>query len=197
MNFMLDFIKINLVEILSLIANIILTTIIISQTHRINKQTVLLQKKQMQSELLPYRKEVFRTAHSILNFAFTLKQINLFELMEEKSSQEIRKIFEIAQSNCNLDINNTLSSLIESKFVLEQTAFDEVMKIKQSYDNICSAYIAIYSKGFPEEIEKTELFLDYKKKLLGKIYFETEQILGEKEFIENKLLEITSPTNDG
>lgn len=194
---MLDFIKINLVEILSLIANIILTTIIISQTHRINKQTVLLQKKQMQSELLPYRKEVFRTAHSILNFAFTLKQINLFELMEEKSSQEIRKIFEIAQSNCNLDINNTLSSLIESKFVLEQTDFDEVMKIKQSYDNICSAYIAISSKGFPEEIEKTELFLDYKKKLLGKIYFETEQILGEKEFIENKLLEITSPTNGG
>lgn len=194
---MLDFIKINLVEILSLIANIILTTIIISQTHRINKQTVLLQKKQMQSELLPYRKEVFRTAHSILNFAFTLKQINLFELMEEKSSQEIRKIFEIAQSNCNLDINNTLSSLIESKFVLEQTDFDEVMKIKQSYDNICSAYIAISSKGFPEEIEKTELFLDYKKKLFGKIYFETEQILGEKEFIENKLLEITSPTNDG
>ena len=194
---MLDFIKINLIEILSLIANIILTTIIISQTHRINKQTVLLQKKQMQSELLPYRKEVFSTAHSILNFAFTLKQINLFELMEEKSSQEIRKIFEIAQSNCNLDINNTLSWLIESKFVLEQTDFDGVMKIKRSYDNICSAYIAISSKGFPEEIEKTELFLDYKKKLLGKIYFETEQILGEKEFIENKLLEITSPTNDG
>ena len=149
----------------------------------------------MQSELLPYRKEVFRTAHSILNFAFTLKQINLFELMEEKSSQEIRKIFEIAQSNCNVDINNTLSSLIESKFVLEQTDFDEVMKIKQSYDNICSAYIAISNKGFPEEMENSELFLDYKKKLLGKIYFETEQILGKKEFIENKLLDTTNPIN--
>ena len=192
---MLDFIKINLVEILSLIANIILTTIIIFQTHKINKQTVLLQKKQMQSELLPYRKEVFRTAYSILNFAFTLKQINLFELMEEKSSQEIRKIFEITQSNCNLNINDTLSSLIESKFVLEQTDFDEIMKIKQSYDNICSAYIAISSKGFPEEIEKSELFLDYKKKLIGKIHFETEQILGKKEFIESTLLEITSPAN--
>ncbi len=192
---MLDFIKINLVEILSLIANIILTTIIIFQTHKINKQTVLLQKKQMQSELLPYRKEVFRTAYSILNFAFTLKQINLFELIEEKSSQEIRKIFEITQSNCNLNINDTLSSLIESKFVLEQTDFDEIMKIKQSYDNICSAYIAISSKGFPEEIEKSELFLDYKKKLIGKIHFETEQILGKKEFIESTLLEITSPTN--
>lgn len=192
---MLDFIKINLVEILSLIANIILTTIIIFQTHKINKQTVLLQKKQMQSELLPYRKEVFRTAYSILNFAFTLKQINLFELMEEKSSQEIRKIFEITQSNCNLNINDTLSSLIESKFVLEQTDFDEIMKIKQSYDNICSAYIAFSSKGFPEEIEKSELFLDYKKKLLGKIYFETEQIIGKKEFIENKLLDTTNPIN--
>ena len=192
---MLQFISKYIIETLALTADVILTTIIIIQTHKINKQTVLLQKKQMQSELLPYRKEVFRTAHSILNFAFTLKQINLFELMEEKSSQEIRKIFEIAQSNCNLDINNTLSSLIESKFVLEQTDFDEVMKIKQSYDNICSAYIAISSKGFPEEIEKSELFLDYKKKLLGKIYFETEQIIGKKEFIENKLLDTTNPIN--
>lgn len=192
---MLDFIKNNLVEILSLISNIVLTTIIIFQTHKINKQTVLLQKKQMQSELLPYRKEVFHTAYSILNFAFTLKQINMFEIMEEKSSQEIRKIFEITQSNCSLNTNDTLSSLIESKFVLEQSDFDEVMKIKQSYDNICSAYIAI-SSGFPEETEKSELFLEYKKKLLGKIHFETEQILGKREFVENTLLEITSIAND-
>ena len=69
------------------------------------------------------------------------------------------------------------------------------MKIKQSYDNICSAYIAISNKGFPEEMENSELFLDYKKKLLGKIYFETEQILGKKEFIENKLLDTTNPIN--
>ena len=150
---MLDFIKTHLVEILSLVANIILTAIIIFQTHKVNKQTILLQNKQIQSELLPYRKEVFRTAYSILNFAFTLKQINLFEVMEEKSSQEIRKIFEITQSNCHLDINDTLSSLIESKFVLDIADFDEIMKIKQSYDNICSAYIAISSKGFPQEIE--------------------------------------------
>lgn len=192
---MLDFIKTHLVEILSLVANIILTAIIIFQTHKVNKQTILLQNKQIQSELLPYRKEVFRTAYSILNFAFTLKQINLFEVMEEKSSQEIRKIFEITQSNCHLDINHTLSSLIESKFVLDIADFDEIMKIKQSYDNICSAYIAISSKGFPEEIEKSELFLDYKKKLLGKIYFETEQIIGKKEFIKNKLLNTTNPIN--
>lgn len=192
---MLDFIKTHLVEILSLVANIILTAIIIFQTHKVNKQTILLQNKQIQSELLPYRKEVFRTAYSILNFAFTLKQINLFEVMEEKSSQEIRKIFEITQSNCHLDINDTLSSLIESKFVLDIADFDEIMKIKQSYDNICSAYIAISSKGFPQEIEESELFLDYKKQLLGKIYFEIEQILGKREFIENKLLEATSPTN--
>ena len=192
---MLDFINTHLVEILSLVANIILTAIIIFQTHKVNKQTILLQNKQIQSELLPYRKEVFRTAYSILNFAFTLKQINLFEVMEEKSSQEIRKIFEITQSNCHLDINDTLSSLIESKFVLDIADFDEIMKIKQSYDNICSAYIAISSKGFPQEIEESELFLDYKKQLLGKIYFEIEQILGKREFIENKLLEATSPTN--
>lgn len=194
---MLQYIKDYLVEILSLIANIILTTIIIVQTHKINKKTISLQKKQIQSELLPYRKEVFRTTYSIFSFAYTLKQINLFEEMKEKSSQEIREIFEVTQTNCHLDINDTLSSLIESKFVLEKADYDEVMKIKQSYDNICSAYIAISCKGFPHEIEKTEVFLDYKKHLLGKIYFETEQILGKREFIENKLLEITSPTNDG
>lgn len=192
---MLQFISKYLIEILSLTANIILTTIIIIQTHKINKKTVSLQIKQIQSELLPYRKEVFRSTYCILNFAYTLKRINLFEEMQEKSSQEICKIFEIAQSNCNLSINDTLSSLIESKFVLEQTDFDEIMKIKQSYDNICSAYIAISSKGFPEEIEKSELFLDYKKKLLGKICFETEQIIGKKEFIENKLLDTTNPIN--
>ena len=73
---------------------------------------------------------------------------------------------------------------------------DAISKTKEVFDVVCQKtgeIVTTEKQKISIASLKSKREKDYAA--LGKIYFEIEQILGKREFIENKLLEATSPTN--
>ena len=151
------------IAFLSLLVNTILTGFIIWQTKRlnqnqqeleksINNQQIELQKRQIQIDSYPYKREIYTYVFQVLQLCDQLKNITETLDLNDLTSEQIFDLFTLLQEQNAPDSKNALWSMRESEYVLSKNIAHIVLDIRKNYDTMCTHFIAIktYSNLYKE-----------------------------------------------
>lgn len=163
------------IAILSLLVNTILTGFIIWQTKRLNQnqqeleksisnQQIELQKRQIQIDSYPYKREIYTNVFQVLALCDQLKNITETVDLNDLSPEQIFEVFSLLQEQYVPDRKQTLWILREAEYVLSSQIAHVVLDIRDNYDTMCTHFIVIntFSKldaefvnGYAKELTKS------------------------------------------
>lgn len=159
----------------SFLVSAFLTGLIIWQTKRlnqnqqeleksINNQQIELQKRQIQIDSYPYKREIYTNVFQVLALCDQLKNITETIDLNDRSPEEIFEVFSLLQEQYVPDRKQALWILREAEYVLSSQIAHVVLDIRNNYDTICTHFIVIntFSKldaefvnGYAKEMTKS------------------------------------------
>ncbi len=187
------------IAIADVLITAILTAIIIFQTHKLNKmqlnfenkanqRELELQKRQIQIDTFPYKREIYTNTFAIFeccNYLNTLSEkIDLYS----RTGKELSKIFSFTRDKFVPDTKAILWNLREAEYILPENISVSILKIRTCFDSICSDFISLETiEAVLEDTHSQELFPETKRKILDSVFADCEKILSYVGFIESAL----------
>ena len=131
----------------------------IALQEKINEQQKTIQKRQIKVELFPYKRELYLNLYKVLEFSNALAENILTLDLNEKKSEAIFAIYEIARSQYLGDIQIIIRSLLEADYILPHNISPTVNSIRVSFDDIVARFLTIktLSQYFDKEISQEKM----------------------------------------
>lgn len=178
----------------SMIVELVLTIIIIFQTHKnaknqqeleikFNEQQQMMQEKQYRIDTLPFKREIYINLYKIFQRTQIIKDIVKISLLKEKTLKEIGEIYECIDDVDIIDSSKVMLSLKEAEYIFPKNIYSSIKCVEKAYDEmvstfkICKTLSSIFQD--PESIE------EIKQENIDKISNNIEIILKNANFLTN------------
>ena len=187
------------IAIVDVVITAILTAIIIFQTHKLNKKQLDferrvsqrdedLQKRQIQIDTFPYKREIYESVFSIFECCNYLKILSEKVDLNSRTGKELTEIFSLICKQYVPDTKAVLWSLREAEYILPESLSNPILEIRKCFDRICSNYNCLGTiESILTSLELQQTFPETKKGNLDAALLDCEMILSNVRFIESAL----------
>jgi len=163
------------IDLLGVILTFILTTIIIVQTQRLNKAQLEfetkvhqneedLQKRQIQINTFPYKREIYANVYGIFECCLFLKELSEKIDLNTKSGKALSDMFETICTGYIPDSKAVLWNLREAEFIFPKDIADVIIDIRTCFDKRGASLKCLGSiETILTDIELQSFFPDTKK----------------------------------
>lgn len=105
---------------------------------RLNQQQIELQKRQIQVDTFPYKREIYAHVFSVLALCNMLKELTKSIDLKSKSAVQLKEMFDQILEQHVPDVKQTLWSMRESEYILPKNISASVIDIKTHFDSLCA-----------------------------------------------------------
>ncbi len=189
----------NWIAITDVLITAILTAIIIFQTQKLNKKQLgfeeknnqreaELQKRQIQVETFPYKREIYKNTFAVFECCDFLKQISEKLDWTTKTGQELSEMFSTVCEKYVPDLKATLWSLREAEYILPDNLANPILNIRELFDEMGSFFnILATMEAILTDNEMQTEFSEIKKRNISAALNNCDRILSYISFIEAEL----------
>ena len=146
----------NWIALANVLLTTVLTAIIIRQTNRLNKQQLAferdnhqraldLQKRQIQIETVPYKREIYSNVFAIFECCHFLKDVSTKIDLTQKTGKELSDMFSLTCKGYVPDIKDAIWSLREAEYILPANIAIPVLEIRSCFDKVCANFNCLAS----------------------------------------------------
>lgn len=186
-----------LISFSSLLISSYLTYLIIKQTKVVNQKQIQLQelisskqldmqKRQIQVDSYPYKREIYCYVFAVLELCNQLEELLKTVDLYSKDPIKLREFFQVLQDQYVSDTQKALWSMREAEYVLPRNISEVVLDIRKNYDSMVAHFItpaSIFRVLTPNEIGKE--FEEIKKFNIKKASECCHRIIEHTQYIES------------